>query len=490
MKLTHLLSCLPFYQTSSAVDNIDIKSIQMDDRKVNEGSLFVCIKGFTVDGHDYAKKAVNNGAVAVIAEKDLPLSVPVIVISDTTRALAMLASKFYNHPTHTLPLIGITGTNGKTTITYLLETIFEKHKKKTGLIGTIQMKIGEEVYPINNTTPDSLELQSDFKKMVDAGVEQAIMEVSSHALDQGRVFGCDYDIAIFTNLSQDHLDYHENMDDYLRAKSLLFSQLGNTYGSKDKFAVINEDEKASKLLKKSTAQHLVTYGINRHSDVMASSINLGITQTDFILNTPEGNVSISSKLIGKFNVYNMLAATAAALASNVPLDTIKVALESVSGIKGRFEPVLAKQHYAVIVDYAHTPDSLDNVLETIKGFAKQKIYVVVGCGGDRDQTKRPLMAQIAAKYADQAIFTSDNPRTEDPDKIVSDMIAGLNENVHNYKIIMDRSKAITDAINMAEKDDVILIAGKGHETYQQIGHTKYDFDDYKVAEEAIRNKGR
>lgn len=488
MQLTELLSCLSFYKTSMTIEDIKIHSIQMDDRKVGNGDLFVCIKGFTVDGHDYAEKAVKNGAIAIVAEKELPLSVPVIVVSDTTRALAMLSAKFFDNPTKKLPLIGVTGTNGKTTITYLLETIFNHYKKKTGLIGTIQMKIGKEAYPINNTTPDSLELQRNFKRMVDDGVEQAIMEVSSHALDQGRVLGCDYDIAVFTNLSQDHLDYHENMRDYLRAKSLLFAQLGNTYGPRGKYAVINEDENASDLLKRSTAQHVITYGLKNQSDVMAVNLQLGITASKFMLKTPKGEVNITSKLIGKFNIYNMLAATAVAMVSDVPLPVIKDALENMPGVHGRFEPVLAEQPYAVIIDYAHTPDSLDNVLETIKGFAKQKIYVVVGCGGDRDRTKRPLMAQIAVKYADQAIFTSDNPRTEDPQQIVDDMISGLSEETNNYEVIINRKQAINAAINMAKEDDVILIAGKGHETYQQIGHVKYDFDDSKVAEEAIKNK--
>lgn len=488
MQLTDLLSCLSFYQASMPIDDLEISSIEMDDRKVSNGTLFVCIEGFTVDGHDYAENAVANGAVAVIAEKNLSLSVPVIVVSETTRALAMLASEFLGNPTKHLPLIGITGTNGKTTITYLLETIFNYNKMKTGLIGTIQMKVGEDAFPINNTTPDALQLQRNFKKMMDADVKQAIMEVSSHALDQGRVFGCDYDVAVFTNLSQDHLDYHKDMDDYLRAKSLLFSQLGNTYGHSRKYAVINSDEKASHLLRKSTAQHLISYGINNQSDVMATNIEMGITGTKFTLRTPKGETKINSNLIGKFNVYNMLASAAAALARNVPLTVIKEAFEHVTGIDGRFEPVLADQSYAVIVDYAHTPDSLKNVLDTIKGFAKQKVYVVVGCGGDRDRTKRPLMAKIAAEYADQAIFTSDNPRTEKPEKILDDMVAGLDKKTTNYKVIVNRKDAILAAINMASKDDVVLIAGKGHETYQLIGKEKFDFDDRKVARAAIKGK--
>lgn len=489
MKLLELLSSLSFYKSSNSLKELDINSIQMDHRLLVEGDLFVCIKGYTVDGHDFAEKAIEKGAIAIISEKDMTLSVPVIIVSDASRALAMLATKFCNYPTEQLDLIGITGTNGKTTITYLLEKIFNVYKKKTGLIGTIQMKIGGEEYPINNTTPNALELQSIFKKMKDENVDQAIMEVSSHALDQGRVFGCDYDIAVFSNLSQDHLDYHKNMDDYLRAKSLLFAQLGNNYSDKKKFAVINEDDKASDVLKKSTSQQVITYGIEKEADITAIDVKLGITETTFSLNTPIGSIDIRSHLIGKFNVYNMLAATGAALAKDIPLITIKEALENVLGVHGRFEPVKVGQPFAVIVDYAHTPDSLENVLQTINGFAANNTCVVVGCGGDRDKLKRPLMAQIAAKHTDHVIFTSDNPRTEDPVAILTDMVEGLKSNKKNYEIIEDRQKAINKAINMAKADDVILIAGKGHETYQIIGKTKFEFDDSKVAEAAIVSKG-
>lgn len=460
----------------------------MDSRKAGKGDLFVCIEGFTVDGHDFAEQAVNNGASAVLAEKELDLPVPVIIVTDTSRTLAMLAVEFSNHPTGKFSLTGVTGTNGKTTVTYLLEAIFNKYKKKTGLIGTIQMKIGQEIYPIENTTPNALVLQNMFSDMADACVEEAIMEVSSHALDQGRVFGSDFDVAIFTNLSQDHLDYHQNMDDYLRAKSLLFAQLGNTYDDKTKYAIINKDDPASDVLQRSTAQHILTYGCDNKADVMATNIQLDITSTEFVLETPEGSVEISSQLIGMFNIYNMLAASAAALAKGVSLHIIKEALEDIKGINGRFEAVQADQSYAVIVDYAHTPDSLENVLQTIKEFATENIYVVVGCGGDRDRSKRPLMAKTAVKYADQAIFTSDNPRTENPDEIIDDMVNGLQEDETNYQVISDRRQAIHEAVNKASGEDVILIAGKGHETYQQIGQEKYDFDDRKVAIEAISSK--
>lgn len=486
MKLNKMLAVLPFYATSETIDSIEINGIEMDSREVKPGDLFVCIKGYTVDGHDFADQAIANGAVAILVEKELQVSVPVITCANTTKALAMLAVKFYDYPTSKFPLIGVTGTNGKTTVTYLLEAIFNRFNRKTGVIGTIQMKIGEEVYPVKNTTPDALFLQKMFGQMATKQVETAIMEVSSHALDQGRVHGCDFDVAIFTNLSQDHLDYHKSMEDYLRAKSLLFAQLGNSYNKGNKFAVINVDDPASDVLKRSTAQPIITYGCKNAAQVRAEDIHLDATQTTFTLKTPVGDVAITSHLIGMFNIYNMLAASSAAIVENVPLTVIKSALEAITGVSGRFEPVIAGQSFATLVDYAHTPDSLENVLQTIKGFAKGKIYVVVGCGGDRDKKKRPLMAGIAVKYADCAIFTSDNPRTEDPYAILTDMTTGLNSG--QYKVIENRKEAITYAVEQATNGDIVLIAGKGHETYQQIGQVKYDFDDRQVAKQAILAK--
>ncbi|AXI08994.1 UDP-N-acetylmuramoyl-L-alanyl-D-glutamate--2,6-diaminopimelate ligase [Oceanobacillus zhaokaii] len=488
MKLKELLSSLSFYNRNSLIEDVEITNIAIDSREVKQGSLFICIAGFTVNGHQYVKEAVNNGAVAIIAEQEVTAPVPVIYLTDTHRALAMLAAKFYHYPTHKLALIGVTGTNGKTTITYLLERMFNTNNIKTGVIGTIQTKIGHQTYPVENTTPNALILQRTFHEMVDADVEQAIMEVSSHALDLGRVYGCKFDIAIFTNLSQDHLDYHKNMDDYFHAKSLLFAQLGNSYHNNEKkFAVINEDDPVSNLLKRSTAQQVITYGCHNKADIMARDIALTAKGSTFYLVTPIGNITIKSKLIGMFNVYNMLAATAAAIVAKIPLTIIKIALENISSIDGRFETVSLGQPYSVIVDYAHTPDSLENVLQTSKEIAKRKVYVVVGCGGDRDRSKRPLMAAIALKYADYAIFTSDNPRTEDPKVILDDMTKELTE-PQKFEVIIERKIAINKAIQYARKDDIVLIAGKGHETYQQIGHVKYDFDDREVAREAIKAK--
>ncbi|MBY0144576.1 UDP-N-acetylmuramoyl-L-alanyl-D-glutamate--2,6-diaminopimelate ligase [Neobacillus niacini] len=480
--LQHLHLLVPYQGT-----NPEITSIENDNRKVQKGSLFICIKGYTVDGHDYAESAVNNGAAAVLAERELPLSVPVIIVKDTTRAMAVLADAFYQHPTKKMHLIGITGTNGKTTTSHLIEKIFSDVNRCTGLIGTMYTKIGDQKIETKNTTPESLVLQKHFHQMLEAGVDTAIMEVSSHALHMGRVHGCDYDIAVFTNLSQDHLDYHKTMDEYQHAKSLLFSQLGNTFDpNKPKYAILNADDSASEMYRKSTAAHVVTYGIDNDADFHARNIRMTSAGTTFEIVIKEKSYPINIQLIGKFSVYNVLASIAAAYVSKIPMNKIIDSIESVKGVDGRFELVNAGQEFTVIVDYAHTPDSLENVLKTIQSFAQKRVFVIVGCGGDRDKTKRPLMAEIACRYASDPIFTSDNPRSEDPLAILKDMENGVPGK--KYITIPDRKEAIGTAINNAADGDVILIAGKGHETYQIIGSEVYDFDDRVAAREAIEER--
>ncbi|MDM5337975.1 UDP-N-acetylmuramoyl-L-alanyl-D-glutamate--2,6-diaminopimelate ligase [Fictibacillus enclensis] len=488
MELKTLVNHLINYKTDDEM-NVEITSIEMDSRTAGPGSLFVCIEGYTVDGHNYARQAVENGASAILAEKPLEEidSVPVVIVNDTKRSLAVLANVFYDHPTTKLHLIGVTGTNGKTTTSHLIEQIFADAGKRTGMIGTIDMKINGVSHKVANTTPESLFLQKAFKEMNDQKVEAAVMEVSSHALDMGRVRGCDYDIAVFTNFTQDHLDYHKDMETYLRAKGLLFAQLGNTYaGKKEKIAILNRDDKASKEFEKMTAAQILTYGIEQKSDIMAKDIKVTGKGTTFTLVTPFEEKQVSLKLVGKFSVYNVLAAVSATLLSGIPIDSIIRTMENVKGVPGRFETVDEGQCFTVIVDYAHTPDSLENALVTVKEFAVGKVISVVGCGGDRDRTKRPLMAKIAAEYSDIAIFTSDNPRTEDPEAILQDMQAGVED--REYKVILDRRDAINYAVNLAEENDIILIAGKGHETYQIIGKDMLDFDDRKVAAEAIGAK--
>lgn len=481
MKLQDLLNALPF---AAEVDRgLEISGIAIDHRKVEEGSMFVCIQGHTVDGHIFAEEAARKGAAAVVSQKPLELDIPVIRVRDTKKALPILADTYYGHPTSGLHLIGITGTNGKTTTSYMLEEIFRQAGQKTGLIGTIGMKIGERVLETKNTTPDNLVLQETFARMKEENVTTAVMEVSSHALIQGRVDGLDFDVAVFTNLSQDHLDYHKTMEEYRRAKGLLFTRLGNTY-AEPKYAVLNADDAASRLYMEETAARIVTYGIDSEADFFAENIQMDRNKTTFTLRTPDETRAVTLGMMGKFSVYNALAAISAAWVSGVSLTDIMTTLEGMPGVPGRFEAVNAGQDFTVIVDYAHTPDSLENVLKTIRQFAKKRVFAVVGCGGDRDRTKRPLMAQAACEYATDPIFTADNPRTEDPEAILEDMEAGVRG--RTYQVIPDRKQAITAAVETAGEGDVILIAGKGHETYQIIGDKVHDFDDRLVARNAIK----
>ncbi|PFZ08629.1 UDP-N-acetylmuramoyl-L-alanyl-D-glutamate--2,6-diaminopimelate ligase [Bacillus pseudomycoides] len=486
MKLHTLVSCLHDFPVVPK-ENPEITSIEADSRKVTNGSLFVCMKGYTVDSHDFAKQAAAQGAAAIVAERPIDVDVPVVLVKNTYRSLAVLADYFYGQPTHKLHLIGITGTNGKTTTSHIMDEIMRAHGHKTGLIGTINMKIGDETFEVKNTTPDALTLQQTFRRMVEQNVNSAVMEVSSHALDLGRVHGCDYDVAVFTNLTQDHLDYHKTMEEYKHAKGLLFAQLGNSYHhNREKYAVLNSDDSAAEEYMRSTAATVITYGIDTHSDIMAKDIVMTSGGTTFTLVTPSESVNITMKLIGKFNVYNVLAAIGATLVSGVTLQMIIHVVTNLTGVPGRFEVVDGGQDYTVIVDYAHTPDSLENVLTTAKQFAKGNVYCIVGCGGDRDRTKRPIMASVATEYATHAILTSDNPRSEDPQAILDDMLAGAKGN--NYEVIVDRKEAIFHAVSEAKSEDIIIIAGKGHETYQIIGKEVHHFDDREIAKEAITER--
>ena len=486
MRLDDLISIIPF-KRKQGEGNPSLTSIENDHRKVNIGSLFICIKGYTVDGHDLAPEAVKNGAVAIISEKPLDVDVPVVIVKSTAKVMAQVADQFYGHPTQKLNLIGITGTNGKTTISHLIEKLFKDINQVTGLIGTMYTKIGNETFETKNTTPDSLTLQKTFHSMTEKGVETAVMEVSSHALEMGRVFGCDYDIAVFSNLTQDHLDYHGTMENYRYAKGLLFARMGNAYrDGKPKYAILNADDEASIMYERATAANVVTYGIHQAADVKAENIRITAQGSSFTLITPAEKVEVSLPLIGKFNIYNCLAAIAVGLVSNIPLQQIIQSLKEIKGVSGRFERVYGGQDFTVLVDYSHTPDSLENALKTVNEFAEKKVYAIVGCGGDRDKTKRPLMAQVACEYSTNPIFTSDNPRSEDPESILDDMTNGVLGK--DYKRITDRREAIYEAIKQAEPKDVILIAGKGHEDYQIIGKEVIHFDDREVAMEAIKEK--
>ncbi|ANS75116.1 UDP-N-acetylmuramoyl-L-alanyl-D-glutamate--2,6-diaminopimelate ligase [Paenibacillus yonginensis] len=492
MQLKDLAACLAgsviIGDGSSSCQNI-----QIDSRKVVSGDLFICLPGHTVDGHDFAAQAEAKGAAALVVERHLPGSrLPQLLVKDARLAMAVLANVYFHFPSRKLKVIGITGTNGKTTTTYLLDSILEHAGKKTGLIGTIQRKVNGEAYPMSGTTPEALDLQSYLHEMVESKTDYCVMEVSSHALEQGRVKGTEFRTAIFTNLTQDHLDYHKTMEDYRAAKGLFFSRLGNGYAEQEadrKYAVLNADDEASAYFAKQTAAEVLTYGVEKKADVQAFQIKVTARGTEFHVQSFAGAADITLQMVGKFNVYNALAAITAALLEGIPLETIKASLETVKGVDGRVEAVVEGQPYAVIVDYAHTPDGLENVLKTIKDFAEGRIITVFGCGGDRDKTKRPLMGGIAAKYSNYVVVTSDNPRTENPQQILMDIEAGLKDPqtaTTQYELIEDRREAIHKAIEMASPGDVVLIAGKGHETYQLIGGQVHDFDDRIVAKEAIR----
>jgi len=470
--------------------NVEISGLSVDSRNTAEGHLFICIKGHDSDGHHYAEEAVRQGAAALMTERELKVELPQLIVKDSRHALAVAADHFYKRPSHSIKLIGVTGTNGKTTTTYLLEKILSDSGQSTGVIGTIERRFAGEAYLMAGTTPDALQLQRHLSEMRDAGVQYCAMEVSSHALWQGRVKGCRFRTAIFTNLSQDHLDYHETMDKYAAAKGLFFSRLGNAYSetADDRmYAVLNADDVRSEEYAAMTSAEIVTYGIDEAADVRASGIQITAQGTSFHVNTFRGKADITLQLAGKFNVYNALAAMSAALIEGIALNEIKNSLEGIPGVPGRVESVYEGQSFACLVDYAHTPDGLENVLRAIQQFAEKRIICVFGCGGDRDRKKRPLMGKIAARYGDYTIITSDNPRTESAERIMDDIEAGLLEAERGeYERIADRRVAIEKAVEMASPGDVVLIAGKGHETYQLINGVSYPFDDRVVARAAIR----
>ena len=486
MKLSALIEPLLIKEAKGDL-NTEITGIQIDSRKVQPGDLFVARVGFTVDGHDFINQAIKNGAVALLVQKEVSVHIPTVRVPDTQRALSLIAAHFFHYPSRELKVIGVTGTNGKTTITHLIERILSTAQKPIAVMGTTGIKIASDTYATKNTTPESIELQKAFRMIRDRGLQGVAMEVSSHALDLGRTRGIDFDIAVFTNLTQDHLDYHQTMEQYREAKGRLFSQLGNDYDAeKKKIAVLNVDDPASTYFAKVTSAQLITYGCDEKAMVRAEKIRVTSQGTSFLMRTFKGSIEIQMQLLGKFNVYNALAAASVALGCGCSLEQIRIGLESISGVDGRLELVESDQPFTCLVDYAHTPDSLENALTTIREFAQNRVICVVGCGGDRDRQKRPQMAAIAEKYSDLVVITSDNPRSEKPEKIIDEMIQGLTK--EDYVIRVNRKEAIKYALEQAEADDVVLIAGKGHETYQEIQGVRYDFDDREVARSLLKRK--
>lgn len=466
----------------------EFNSITTDSRRVTTGSLFIAIRGYTVDGHRFVAAAKAAGATAALVEELVPdVDLAQVVVPDTKRASAIVADYFYGHPSRQLKVIGVTGTNGKTTVTHLIEKILQDAGFRTGLLGTIGKRIAGVTTDVVNTTPEAVEVHAVLAEMVEAQCNYAVMEVSSHALELGRVAGVRYHTAVHTNVTQDHLDFHGTMDKYRAAKGKLFSRLGNSFGGNRgemTYGVLNADDNTFSYFTEQLVGEFISYGIDEEADVQATDVVVTASGVSFHVVTLWGEADVRLQLTGRFNVYNALAAIAVCLIEAIPLNNIVAALESLPGIPGRLERVLGHHDFSVLIDYSHTPDSLDNALSTIGEFAGKRIITVVGCGGDRDKGKRPLMARVAVDHSHLVFLTSDNPRTEDPERILDDMEEGV-RSANNYRRITDRRGAIEAAITEAEPGDVILIAGKGHETYQIIGRNKIHFDDREVAKEAI-----
>eukprot|EP00250_Pteridium_aquilinum_P019649 c24514_g1_i1 orf=572-2362(-) len=492
-------------------ENVLITGIQHDSRLVRSGDLFVCCKGFLTDGHLHAAHAAQRGAVAIVAAKLMPELKDILTfvqVEDTNSILSALSAAFYGHPSKKLTVVGITGTNGKTTTSYLVKSMFEAMEVKTGLIGTIAYDINDSKNIVaSNTTPDALSLQSLMAAMVRNDSRVCVMEVSSHALALGRCNEVDFDIAVFTNLTRDHMDFHETEQDYRECKGLLFAKMVEPLRHRK---VVNMDDPHAHffMLQGSSSVPVVRFSLdNGDADVFTSKLELSLFKTDVMVHTRVGNVHITSKLPGKHNVYNILAAVAVGVSADLPLEVIARGIEAVHGVPGRCELINEGQSFAVLVDYAHTPDALARLLDASRECGAERIISVVGCGGDRDRGKRPIMARVATDKSDICILTSDNPRTENPLSILDDMLAGVGlsmeeylkhnaskggnnlDNGHRLIVCENRLLAIRMAISMGKESDAVVVAGKGHEDYQIIGDKKEYFDDREECRKVLKQLG-
>ena len=482
MKLKELLQGIHVLESNANLE-MNIEAVAYDSRKVTEGSLFVAITGFASDGNRFIPMALEKGAAVVVTAKKPAQDVPYVLVDNDRYALAMIGTNFYGHPAKSMTMIGVTGTNGKTSVTLLLKHVLEKTLgAKVGLIGTMENLVGDEVIPTERTTPESFELQGLFARMRDAGCTHVVMEVSSHALTLDRVGGVHFDVAAFTNLTEDHLDFHKTMEAYCDAKAELFGRCGK--------AVINADDPYAPKMIAKAACPVTTYSL-RDGVLRAENLQLhaeGIS-FDAVIGSDVTNVSLG--IPGKFTVYNAMAVLGIADALNIEMSDAATALATAKGVKGRIEVVPTPgTPYSVLIDYAHTPDGLENVLTAVKGFCKGRVIAVFGCGGDRDPIKRPIMGRIGVTESDFAIITSDNPRTEDPMAIIEDILKGVNEGMGDYIVVPERRNAIRYAMDIAKKDDIIILAGKGHETYQEICGVKYHLDEREeVAAHLAESKG-
>lgn len=475
MKLSFLIDDIPI-----EFQDLEITGVTCDSRKVEAGFAFVCIKGTVQDGHMYADEAAKKGAAVIIAQRDTGLKNQIIV-DNTRKVYASMCARWFGEPAKDLKLVGVTGTNGKTSVSYMLKSILEENGFKTGLIGTIQNMIGDEVLSATNTTPDAYELHSLLRSMRDSGCKYVVMEVSSHALDQDRVYGLEFESAVFTNLSQDHLDYHETMENYLQSKRKLFKMC--------KTAVINYDDPYSAQLCEGLTCDIVTYSLkNDNATYTAKNITYRPNGVDFEM-VGFGVISrVRLKTVGEFSVYNAMCAGVCAISLGFPLVSVANALSNMPGIKGRAEVVPTGRNFSIIIDYAHTPDGLENILKTFADVPKNRLVVLFGCGGDRDKKKRPLMGAIAARLADFVIVTSDNPRTEEPMAIIEDILEGMKNCKTPYVVIENRIEAIEYTIENAQENDIIVLAGKGHETYQILKSGTIHLDEREIVARALANK--
>lgn len=466
-------------------DNIEISGIAYDSRNVIEGNVFVCIKGFEADGHKFAKMAQKNGAAVIVAEDEIDVDVPVWYVQNSRKAIADLACTFYDNPSRKFKLIGVTGTNGKTTTTYLIKSILEEAMMSVGIIGTNQNIIGDKVLVTQSTTPttpNALELQQLFDEMAHNNADCVVMEVSSHALELERVRGCQFDVGVFTNLTQDHLDFHKTMENYMKAKSKLFDISDR--------GVVNIDDEAGKIIYQTKKGDILTVGMSNECGLRAENINITARGVDFDIIYNNSRYPMHIGIPGKFSVYNAICAAGAALQLGIDMSVIQEGLSKASGVLGRVEVVPTDTDYTVIIDYAHTPDGLENIINAVKEFAKGEVITLFGCGGDRDDTKREIMGEIAGKLSDFSIITSDNPRTEDPNKIVNQIEEGMKKSGGRYIKLVDRREAIAYALDHAKADDVIILAGKGQETYQIIGREKFDFDERVEVYKHLKTAGK
>ncbi|MBE6950062.1 MAG: UDP-N-acetylmuramoyl-L-alanyl-D-glutamate--2,6-diaminopimelate ligase [Ruminococcaceae bacterium] len=481
MKLLELLKDIPILESNVSMD-IDIAHVAYDSRKVECGGLFVAVTGFAADGNRFIPMALQKGAAVIVTAKKPEGEVPYVLVPSDRMALAMLGCNFYGHPAKAMKMVGVTGTNGKTSVTLLLKHVLEKTvNAKVGLIGTTANMIGEEVIPTERTTPESFELQGLFARMRDGGCTHVVMEVSSHAIALDRVGGVEFDVAGFTNLTEDHLDFHKTMEHYCMTKAQLFKRC--------KVGVINGDDAYAQNMLDAAECSVITTSVAGEGTLEARDLELRADGIDFTAVLEGREVPVSLGIPGKFTVYNALTVLGLSVGLGIDLADAAAALADAPGVKGRVEVVPTPgTDYTVLIDYAHTPDGLENVLSAVRGFCRGKLLAVFGCGGDRDPIKRPIMGEIGARLADTAIITSDNPRTEAPEAIIADITPGADKAGKPYEVVVDRIAAIRHAMDMAEKDDIIVLAGKGHETYQEIMGIKHHMDEREIVAQILEEK--